>query len=304
MGMTDNQKRLVRAVAENKFEDARKCAIACCEEDQTQKNANFAQHYKQMLETAPTLIELPANLNGIVQMEDISKSFLEGRYYIKEEEKQLFDQIMRMRKVSKKMQEMKIPYANTTLLYGESGTGKTMFGRYVAYKTGLPFCYLKFSYLIDSYMGNTSKNIARVFEYAKTAPCVLMLDELDCISLVRSKGGADNASSEMARITIGIMQELDQITNNMIVIAATNRYDRIDDAIKRRFSVHHEMKRFDHDDLDHMLRQYLDDVGITMPREVIESIANQKKGQAESINCLIREIAERLEKCQDTRKEN
>jgi ATP-dependent 26S proteasome regulatory subunit len=90
-----------------------------------------------------------------------------------------------MKKVNERLIEIGIPYINSTLLYGESGTGKTTFGRYVAFKTGLPFCYMNFSNLVDSYMGSTSKNISKAFSYAISNPCVFMLDEVDCISIRR-----------------------------------------------------------------------------------------------------------------------
>ena len=48
------------------------------------------------------------------------------------------------------------------VFYGPSGTGKTTFGRYMAYKFDLPFCYIKFSTLVDSLICGTSKNIAKI----------------------------------------------------------------------------------------------------------------------------------------------
>ena len=92
---------------------------------------------------------------------------------------------------------MQIPYKNATLLYGPPGTGKTMFGKYIAYKMGLPFCYLNFSKVVDSYMGVTSRNIAQAFTYASTNPCVFMLDEVDTISCNRAGGDNSGANKEI-----------------------------------------------------------------------------------------------------------
>ena len=86
--------------------------------------------------------------------------------------------------------ELQIPYKTATLLYGPPGTGKTMFARYIAFKKALPFCYLNFSRIIDSYMGSTAKNIAKAFAYASSNPCIFMLDEVDTIS-------CDEASTPM-----------------------------------------------------------------------------------------------------------
>lgn len=77
------------------------------------------------------------------------------------------------------MSEYGIPYLNSTLISGIPGTGKTEFAKYVAYRLDLPYAYLNFSYLIDSYLGKTAQNLRKVFDYCKGQKCVLMLDEVD-----------------------------------------------------------------------------------------------------------------------------
>ncbi len=192
MGLTENQKQLIKAVSQNDIQTAKRCAIACVTEDITQKNSAWCKRYKSILESSggTNMIELPRNLEGIIYVEDVSKSFKESRYYLPEREKTVFDNIIYAKKICSKLMEMDIPYLNTTLLYGQSGTGKTTFGKYVAYKSGLPFCYLNFSSLIDPHMGCTSKNISKAFSYAIGHPCILMLDEIDCISIRRSSGSS------------------------------------------------------------------------------------------------------------------
>ena len=244
MGLTENQKKLIEAVSENDILLAKKCAAACCVEDKTAKNSAFCRRYESILKMpANNMMELPMDLKNILYVEDVSNSFLESRYYLSSREKDVYEQIARMQQVTKRLMELKIPYLNTTLLYGESGTGKTTFGRYVAYKLGLPFCYINFSQLMDSYMGATSKNISKVFDYISGFPCVLMLDEIDCIS-IRRAGVKDSGSAggEMARVTIGLLQEFDRLSNTAVVLGATNRIDRIDEALLRRFSIRHEVK--------------------------------------------------------------
>lgn len=215
MSLTDNQKYLIKAISENRLDLARRVALSCLEEDKTQKNKVFCDAYKRALEKPVNkFIELPNHLKGILCAEDVSKTFKEKRYYISDREKKIFDNIIKSKKVNDKLMEMGIPYLNSTLLFGDSGTGKTTFGKYVAYKMNLPFCYLNFSRLVDSYMGGTSKNISEAFKYAINNPCVFMLDEVDCISIERSSSNDSGPSGEMARITITLMQEFD----NKIVI--------------------------------------------------------------------------------------
>lgn len=294
MGLTDNQQRLIKAVAQNDMQSAKKCAIACIAEDTTQKNKYFCNRYKQILENSGSMIELPHDLKSIICMEDVSVSFKEGRYYLSEREKAVFDTIVRMKKVNDRLMEMGIPYLNSTLLYGENGTGKTTFGRYVAYKMELPFCYLNFSSLVDSYMGNTSRNISKAFNYVAANPCVFMLDEIDCISIRRSDSSDSGASGEMARVTITLMQEFDKLTNDIVVIAATNRMDRIDEALIRRFSVKHEVKPLNEEERSELAYKFLKDVGMYLPYEEFLPLIEKEQNQCILLNELVRLISEKI----------
>ena len=239
-------------------------------------------------------MELPYNLKNILCVEDVSNSFKEGRYYLSDREKIVFENIVRMKKVNEKLMEMGISYLNSTLLYGESGTGKTTFGRYVAYKMGMPFCYLNFSSLVDSYMGNTSKNISKAFNYVISNPCVLMLDEIDCISIERSNSSDGGSSAEMARVTITLMQEFDKLTNDIIVLGATNRIDRIDKALLRRFTVKHEVKSADDSEKTRIGEKFLMDVDMSFTYGEIDKIAQKSKNQSEMISNLIQVVAQRI----------
>jgi len=296
MGLTNNQKELIRAVSQNNIQLAKKCAVACCVEDTTAKNRQFCSKYKAVLESVGNnLLELPYDLKNILYVEDVSNSFQEGRYYLSEREKTVYEHIMRMKKVNDRLMEMGIPYTNSTLLYGESGTEKTTFGRYLAYKAGLPFCYLNFSNLVDSYMGSTSKNISKAFNYAIANPCVFMLDEIDCISIRRSESGSSgSAGGEMARITITLMQEFDKLTNDLIVIGATNRKDRIDEALLRRFSMKHEVTVLSSEEKREMVKTYLLDVGMDFSDLEVERLVEENRNQSALLNELIRMISERI----------
>ena len=295
MGLTANQKLLIEAIAKNNISKAKECAISCVEEDTTQKNAWWCKQYKKVLESnTSSMIELPYNLRDILAAEDVSNSFREGRYYLSERENAVLNTIMRMNKVSLKLMELGIPYTNSTLLYGESGTGKTTFGRYVAYKTGLPFCYLNFSGIMDSRMGATAQNISHAFAYACEHPCVFMLDEIDCISIKRSGGSSGSVGGEMARITITLLQEFEKLPNNLIIIGATNRFDRIDEALIRRFSIKHEVLSLSPDEKKELVRKYIADIGITFTEQEMQQLLKKDMNQSGIINELIRMIAWKL----------
>lgn len=181
---------------------------------------------------------------------------------------------------------------NSSLIYGEPGTGKTEFAKYTAYKLGLPYAYLNFSYLIESYMGKTAQNLQRIFDYCKGQKCVLMLDEIDCIGL--SRGNDTGADGELGRTTIALMQALDSLVDGQIVIAATNRQDRLDKALLRRFQRHVQFKKYERDEEIQMIRTYIESVDISFLTDEMLAYADNQHTQAETVKFLIEKIVEKV----------
>lgn len=288
--MTDNVKSLISAVADGDMSRAKKAAVAVCVSDTTKKDILFCRRTIDKLQNEPemTKLQLPSNISKYASLEDVSHSFVKERYFLSEREKQLFTEIVNADKVGGKLAEKRIRHLNATLLYGESGTGKTTFGRYVAYEFGLPFLYLNFSFLISSLLGQTGQNIHHVFEFAKQQRCVFMLDELDAIGGERSSGNHD--VPEISRIVITLMQELDTLGNDIIVLAATNRYDIIDRAIKRRFTRNHEIKRLLPDERILFGMKYLSDCGYTVTENDVVNIIGQAEKQSDIENEIINYI--------------
>lgn len=294
MAITDSQRRLIRAIAENDIRSARKCALECLSEDTTQKNRSFVARYKSILSSeGSSLFELPSDLREILVCEDVSLTFREDRYFLTEEKKALADKIFRMSEVSQKLMEMEIPYKNASLLYGAPGTGKTLFGKYIAYKLGLPFCYLNFSRTVDSYMGATSKNIAKAFSYAASNPCVFMLDEVDTISCNRA-GGMSGAEKEIGRVTITLLQEFDKLSNDVIVLAATNRMDLLDEAFISRCSIREKFKPFSNAEKRAMVEKFLSSVTMSISEQEMRIIISASS-QREIINSVIQCIAAHMQ---------
>lgn len=276
MGLTHNQLLMIRAICENKMADVKKLAIVCLKEDTTAKNAAYVKRYLNILENSDTgLIELPYKLKGMLDVQD-STNFRVDRYYLSKNESELADRIEKLNKAGIKLMEMGIPYLNSILLTGVSGTGKTTFGRYIAHRLNLPFLYVNFSYLIDSYMGGTSKNIREVFDYARLNKSLLMLDEIDAIGSTRNTGSS-GADKERSNATISILQELDKVQNDSLIIGATNIPEDIDPAIKRRFAIHHEIKPFTKEQNYEMIEKYLKTTELKYDIDNIQSYVNNLK---------------------------
>ena len=261
MALTSNNLELIKAVANNDLHTAKRAAIASLTEDRSKKNAPVIDAYRKRLASAPgTLSDMPSGIKTLLVGES-PEAFDADRYFLRKSEAEIFEDIRRMKLVAEELADRKIPYRNATLIYGRSGTGKTEFGRYVAHKLNMPFFYVSFANAIDSLMGGTAKNIRKIFEFCSSIPCVLMLDELDCISMRRCGSGSKGVDGELERTTISVMQEFDRLPNHVTLIAATNRPDIIDEALLRRFSAKHEIKEMTRDELRQLAENFVHATG-------------------------------------------
>ena len=258
MALTSNNLDMIKAIAKNDLHSARTAALASLAEDRSKKNAWATDRYRKELTAHASVIatNMPADLKTFLAGET-PDGFCPEQYYVRENEASVYESVRRMKLTTDLLSGKGIRYCNTTLLYGKTGTGKTELGRYIAYRLNLPFFYISFSSAIDSYMGNTAKNLAKVFDFCSSVPCVLMLDEVDCISMKRASGGSKGPDGELERTTISLMQELDKLPGHVVLIAATNRPDLIDDALMRRFSIKCELKPMTKDELATMAQKFL-----------------------------------------------
>lgn len=238
-------------------------------------------------------IIIPDHLQAYLEAEHCD-DFNINRYFLTKDQEEIFQNIIRMQGIVEEMQKMKIDYLNTTLLYGKSGTGKTTFGRYIAYALDLDFAYINFAKLIDGVFGSTARNISEVFRFMADTECVFMMDEIDCIS---QKRGTESAATggELSRITITLMQELDYYRKHKvksIILSATNRIDTMDEALLSRFSIQHEVKPLDNADKEKYILQYLTDVKVPFNRENVKqycagnSLIKQRTVEADMIRCI------------------
>lgn len=125
------------------------------------------------------------------------------------------------------------------LFYGPPGCGKTLAAQTLAAEIGIPVLYVKFDALISSYLGETSSNIRKVFEYAKNDSWVIFFDEFDAIGRSRSDA---SEHGEIKRVVNAFLQQIDNYKGRSLIVAATNYEQSLDYAIWRRFD---ETIRFD-----------------------------------------------------------
>ena len=119
------------------------------------------------------------------------------------------------------------------LLYGPSGTGKTLLAKAVANESNANFISVKGPELISKWVGESEKHVREIFKKAKqVAPCIIFFDEFDSISKSRGSGFGNDSSEKVVN---QLLTELDGVEEleGVIVIAATNRRDLIDPALIR-----------------------------------------------------------------------
>lgn len=126
-----------------------------------------------------------------------------------------------------------IETSNTLLLYGKPGCGKTTVARYISEQTGLPLVIARFDAIVSSLLGNTAKNIRKIFDFAHNKPCILFLDEFDAIAKARDD---QHELGELKRVINSLLQNMDTFSSENILIAATNHPELLDKAIWRRFN--------------------------------------------------------------------
>jgi len=129
--------------------------------------------------------------------------------------------------------DYKIPVSNKLLLYGDSGTGKTMTAKVIANHLNKKLMIVNLATIISSKLGETAKNLDLLFKESQYESMVLLLDEFDSLGQIRDYDNKDN--SEMKRVVNAIIQLMDYFPQKSILIAATNQIHMIDEALKRRF---------------------------------------------------------------------
>jgi transitional endoplasmic reticulum ATPase len=119
------------------------------------------------------------------------------------------------------------------LIYGPSGTGKTLLAKAVATESEANFISVRGPELLSKWVGESERGVREVFRRARqAAPCIIFFDEVDAVAPVRGLGG-DSMVTE--RVVSQLLTELDgvQTLAGVVVLAATNRIDMVDPALLR-----------------------------------------------------------------------
>ena len=194
------------------------------------------------------------------------------------EAKEELAEIVEFLRAPKKFIDIGAQIPKGVLLMGAPGTGKTMLARAVAGEAGVPFFHLSGSEFEEMFVGVGASRVRDLFDMAKkAAPAIIFIDEIDAVGRTRSPSvGGQGEGREQTLNQILVEMDGFEPTMNLIVMAATNRPDVLDQALLRP-------GRFD--------RRVTLDLPDRNDREAILAVHVKTKPLAEDVNFRI--VAER-----------
>jgi len=151
------------------------------------------------------------------------------------------DQIEEVEKVVKAIQyreylkEIELFEIGKLLFVGPPGTGKTSVARALSKELGLPFLEVRLSMITSQYLGETTKNIGKVFTLAKRlSPCILFIDEFDYVAKTRLSD-EHGAIKRAVNMLLKSIDDISLVDDGVLLIGATNHPKLLDSAAWRRF---------------------------------------------------------------------
>ncbi len=176
-----------------------------------------------LLETEPS-----ATREVFVEVPDVSWQDIGGLNHIKDE---LIQAVTWPLKHSEIFERYDIQPARGILLYGKSGTGKTLLAKALAHESGVNFITVQSTNVLSRYLGESERALKEIFRVAKqAAPSIIYFDEIETLFPDRTESKSSSFASTESRLTGQFLSEMRGIEelNGVTVLAATNRIDLLD----------------------------------------------------------------------------
>ncbi|OUT12097.1 AAA family ATPase [Campylobacter concisus] len=231
-------------------------------------------------------IESVLNQNVMPVISNVRFSDVAGISEVKSELSEIVDFL----KNPQKYRNFGIKMPKGVLMVGPPGVGKTLVAKAVAGEANVPFFYQNGASFVQIYVGMGAKRVRELFSKAKSyAPSIIFIDEIDAVG--KSRGGTRNDEREATLNQL--LTEMDGFEDNsgVIVIAATNRIEMIDEALLRsgRFDRRIFLSMPDYNDRVAILNTYLKDKKCEVGAEDIAKMSVGFSGAA--LSTLVNEAA-------------
>ncbi|WP_317132952.1 AAA family ATPase [Arenibacter lacus] len=169
-------------------------------------------------------------------------------------------------------------------MHGHTGCGKTATAKAIAKRLNKDIIILNLGGIVSSRLGETAKNVTNIFQRARREKAVLFIDEFDFLGKLRDYDEKD--SGEMKRLVNTVIQLIDYLSNDTLLIAATNHLEVIDKAILRRFQLRLKFTLPSKSELD----SYYDELLINYPTAFRKITRKYDISYAEAQDIIHREV--------------
>jgi cell division protease FtsH len=152
-----------------------------------------------------------------------------------EEAKEELQEVVTFLKKPEKFTAVGAKIPKGVMLVGPPGTGKTLLARAIAGEAGVPFFSISGSEFVEMFVGVGASRVRDLFKKAKeNSPCIIFIDEIDAVGRQRG-AGIGGGNDEREQTLNQLLTEMDGFEGNtgIIIIAATNRVDVLDQALLR-----------------------------------------------------------------------
>ena len=149
---------------------------------------------------------------------------------------------------------------NRILLSGPPGNGKTTLAEALADELNVSIFVVRYESLIGSYLGETARRIAKVFEHVRSRQCVLLFDEFDTVGKER---GDMHESGEIKRVVSSLLLQIDALPSYVVTVAASNHPELLDRAVWRRFQIQLGLDRPTQRQIEQWYRDFEQRIGVS-----------------------------------------
>jgi SpoVK/Ycf46/Vps4 family AAA+-type ATPase len=172
-------------------------------------------------------------LVAISAPEDVRESL--GKLVLTQEQVEEIEKIVKAIQYREYLKEIELFEIGKLLFVGPPGTGKTSVARALSKELGMPFLEVRLSMITSQYLGETTKNIGKVFTLAKRlSPCILFIDEFDYVAKTRL-ADEHGAIKRAVNMLLKSIDDISLVDDGVLLIGATNHPKLLDSAAWRRF---------------------------------------------------------------------